>query len=292
MKFLETTTGRIAAWLASTGCILAVWFFCTVGVQAQNPPTDTTAASAPAAKPADESHEESLAEIIMGGGLIGLIFYAVLAALSIAAMAIMLERLFNLRRDKVVPQAFVERLLQLVRSGQATRESLESLCQGNTTPIVLILEAGLLRAGRPISDVEKGVEEAATWEVYGLKARHKYLSVIANVAPLVGLLGTVVGMIIAFRVSAHAGLGKGEMLARGIYIALLTTAIGLMIAIPCLLCAAWFNTRIDSFVREINACLTKTMPCFSRMENSAQAASAVASTNGTRQPAEAAGASS
>lgn len=294
MKFLETTSSRRAAWVASACFIFASWLACAAIGQAQGQPPKDAAETAPAkavTTATEAAQSESLASIIMGSGVIGLLFYAVLAVFSIAALAIILERLVNLRRDKVVSPALVERLLQLVRSGQATKENLESLCRGNTTPLAIILEAGVLRAGRPISEVEKGVEEAAAWELYGLRARHRFLSVIATVAPLVGLLGTVVGMIIAFRVSASQGLGKGEMLARGIYIALLTTAIGLMIAIPCLMFAAWFNTRIDSFIREINACLTKTMPCFSRLEVAAQPAAA-ASTNGTHQPAEPAGAGS
>ena len=92
------------------------------------------------------------------------------------------------------------------------------------------------------------------------------LNVIGNVAPLVGLLGTVLGMIMAFRTASQAGLGKGELMAQGIYMALLTTAAGLTIAIPALLLAALLNAKVEKFFREIDEHLIETMPSFARME--------------------------
>jgi biopolymer transport protein ExbB len=99
-----------------------------------------------------------------------------------------------------------------------------------------------------------------------MRARNRPLSVIGSIAPLVGLLGTVVGMIFAFGEASEEGLGKAEALAHGIYLALMTTAAGLTIAIPSLLCAAWFNARVERFMREIDECLLDTMPSFARLE--------------------------
>ena len=120
-------------------------------------------------------------------------------------------------------------------------------------------------------EVEKAMEDAAAREMAAMRSRNRPLSVIGSVAPLVGLLGTVVGMIFAFRVSSLAGLGKAELLAEGIYLALLTTAGGLTIAIPCLLLVAWFNTLVERFMRDIDETLLEVMPGFTRVENMAVA---------------------
>jgi hypothetical protein len=83
---------------------------------------------------------------------------------------------------------------------------------------------------------------------------------VGNVAPLVGLLGTVVGMILAFHTASQAGLGKAELLAKGIYMALLTTAGGLSIAIPSMMLASFFGGRIEKFFRELDKCLVTVLP--------------------------------
>ena len=100
------------------------------------------------------------------------------------------------------------------------------------------------------------------------RAGHRPLAVVGSVAPLVGLLGTVFGMIFAFRSASQEGLGKAEVLAEGIYLALWTTAAGLTIAIPSLLFVAWFNSSVERFMRDIDETLLETMPSFTRMENS------------------------
>ncbi len=134
-------------------------------------------------------------------------------------------------------------------------------------PPTNILSAGLLRAGRPLPEVEKSLEDAAAREIAELRSRVRPLSVIGSIAPLIGLLGTVVGMIGAFYTASSGGLGgKGETLAQGIYLALLTTAAGLAIAIPSLLCAAYFNAKIDRAFREIDLHLAEVLPSFGALE--------------------------
>jgi biopolymer transport protein ExbB/TolQ len=92
------------------------------------------------------------------------------------------------------------------------------------------------------------------------------------VAPLVGLFGTVVGIMFAFNVVSQAGLGKAELMADGINVALRTTAMGLTIAVPCILVVAWFNARIDGYMRDIDEALLQTLPAFARMEQGRGAA--------------------
>lgn len=191
-----------------------------------------------------------------------------------------------------VPQSVLTRLRSVTGPALSAKEFLEQLkktlaaedferyqaklleqaegCGRFAAPIALVLRAGLLRAGRPVAEVEKSMEDALAREVAALRSRVRPLNVIGAVAPLVGLFGTVIGMILAFRTASVEGLGgRAELLAEGIYLALLTTAAGLTIAIPCLLFAAYFNDRIDKFMREMDERLMTTIPCFARMEGNA-----------------------
>jgi biopolymer transport protein ExbB len=90
--------------------------------------------------------------------------------------------------------------------------------------------------------------------------------VLSSVGPLVGLLGTAVGMILVFRTASQVGPGKAELLAEGIYLKLETTVAGLIVAIPSVLFAAFFNSRSEKFLRRIDEHLMQTIPCFIRME--------------------------
>jgi biopolymer transport protein ExbB len=205
---------------------------------------------------------------------IGLGFYAALLAISMVAATVSFERIFNLRRGKVVPPEFVRQLGELVRSGRDSQENLRSLATSSPAPIAKVLKDALVRAGRPLAEVEKGMEDSLGREISGLRARHRVLSVIANVATLVGLFGTVVGMIFAFQITSVTEGEKATVLAGGIYLALLTTAIGLAIAIPSMLLYHWFNTKIDTFMREMDEVLLQTMPAFARIEQSRVAGAA------------------
>jgi biopolymer transport protein ExbB len=169
----------------------------------------------------------------------------------------------------VLPPEFVQALRELRRREEDTADELLQLAERSKSPIAEILKAGALRAGRPVPEVEKAMEDAAANQIAELRSRHRGLSVVGNIAPLVGLLGTVVGMIFAFNEASDVGLGKGEALAHGIYLALFTTAIGLTIAIPALLCVAWFNGRLERYFREIDQELQPLHPSFVRMEREA-----------------------
>src|SRR5712691_3399333 len=95
------------------------------------------------------------------------------------------------------------------------------------------------------------------------------LTVLSSAAPLVGLLGTAVGMILVFRTASQVGPGKAELLAEGIYLKLETTVAGLIVAIPSVLFAAVLNSRTEKLMRRIESYLMETIPCFIRMEEAA-----------------------
>jgi len=195
-------------------------------------------------------------------------FYAVLFIFSMVATTIAIERLFHLRRERILPADFVKKLHNLIQGKEDTEENLRALAESSKSPVAKVLQGGLYRAGRPLVEVEKGMEDALYREMAAIRARHRPLGVIGSVAPLVGLLGTVVGIMFAFMTSSEHGLqdtSAAAALAKGIYLALITTAAGLTIAIPCMLFVAWFNTRTERYFREMDEELLTVTPSFSRM---------------------------
>ncbi|MEK6234287.1 MAG: MotA/TolQ/ExbB proton channel family protein, partial [Planctomycetales bacterium] len=233
----------------------------------------------PKANPAGEAAKDkestvtfNVLQMISDSGTTGIAFMLVLFTFSFVAVMVTAERAVNLTRQKVLPDGFVSSVKDLVHREEDQPNEFQVICDRYKAPISRILHAGLLRAGRPLPEVEKGMEDAVSREVSTLRARNRPLGVIASVAPLVGLLGTVVGMIFAFMTASQVGTGKAESLAEGIYLALLTTAAGLTIAIPCLLLSAYYNGKIEKLMAALDEVLMDTMPCFTRMEEDAEEA--------------------
>jgi biopolymer transport protein ExbB len=245
--------------------VLVLLFLCGVAsrvVRADDAPAASTSEADAASRGSigPKKPPGNLWEMIVAGGPLNIAFMSFLGLISLVAAAVALERLTNLTRGKIVPLTLVRGIEEQNRAGDRRLERYQTLCDQNPSPLASVLRAGLLRAGRPLAEIEKGLEDALAREMAELRARARPLSVAANVAPLIGLLGTVVGMLEAFRIASQAGLGKAELLAEGIYLALETTVAGLLIAIPALLCAAWLNGRGERFVREIADQMNETLP--------------------------------
>jgi len=126
----------------------------------------------------------------------------------------------------------------------------QGILDEHPSPATRILQAGLRRRGLPLEDVERGMEDQAAKEFGRLRGRLRPLNIIANITPLLGLLGTVVGIQESFHRVVRTGLGRPENLASGIEVALVTTIAGLSVAIPCLLAHAWLATRVRGYVEE------------------------------------------
>lgn len=220
--------------------------------------------------PAKTQGTPSVMTMIVDSGPTGWGFMLALGGLSVYATMVAVERFVGLRRKLLIPSPFVEELQNAVVGRRASLTELRDLCAKFDAPPSNILSAALLRWGRPLPEVEKAMEDAAAREMAELRSRVRPLSVLGNVAPLVGLQGTVVGMIQAFYTASSGGLGgEGEALAQGIYLALLTTAAGLFIAIPCVMLAAHFNNKIERAFREIDLHLSEVLPSFSSSEKPA-----------------------
>lgn len=177
-----------------------------------------------------------------------------IALASLVALTVIVERLVSLRRAQIIPPDFVPGLRTLIKDHPTDRRRALAYCQKNASPIASILGEGVRRFGEPDERLEKHVEEQGARVVQTLRRNMRILVVIASISPLMGLLGTIFGLINAFQTVAVSGeaLGKTEMLAKGIYEAMITTAAGLMVTIPVLIFHHWLSARIDSAVVEMD----------------------------------------
>jgi biopolymer transport protein ExbB len=219
-------------------------------------PAGAPPAVAPAAQPepaaADQPKELTLFELLAKGGSLMYPLYLC----SIVMVAFIVERAISLRRGRVLPPATVDRLRSALSDSPGslnTKELLEEL-QMQTNPIARVVTAGLRKAERTIPEIEKAIEDAGAKEVAKMQQNNRMLSNVASIAPLLGLLGTITGMISAFMTVAakEEALGRTELLAAGIYEALVTTAAGLTIAIPALVFYFYYQERVEKLVTEID----------------------------------------
>ena len=163
------------------------------------------------------------------------------------------ERLIHLRTGRVIPRPFVKRLIEQLHQQQIDKEEALELCERNPSPIASILSAAVKKYGRPAVEVEQAVLDAGERESNLLKRHMRLLNAISNVAPLLGLLGTVLGMIQAFNdISSAQAMGRPDLLAGGISQALLTTAAGLLVAIPAYLLYMFFLGLTDKLIMEMD----------------------------------------
>lgn len=172
-----------------------------------------------------------------------------LAFLLALGLAIALERLITLSRAAIDAKGFFEQLEEALRSGGAERAA--ELCAETRGPVASVIHAGLLRLNRGIDNVEKAIENAGSVEMAFLERGMIWLSTVANLAPMVGFLGTVSGMIGAFQAIKVAGDVEPSLVAGGISEALITTASGLIVGILIQFCYNFFASRIDKIIADM-----------------------------------------
>ncbi len=192
-----------------------------------------------------------------------------LVVMAFAVVTLVLERLFALRRSRVIPGPLLHGLSELAESPAAMDpRRAYRLAQQYPSPASRVIHAMLLRIGRPQTEVQHAVAEASQREAARLYANVRWLNLIAAIAPLMGLFGTVWGMIRAFfdTTQLAEGLNKAEFLAQGIYVALVTTLAGLAVAIPAAIFAHFFEGRIENLFHEIDELLFAILPQIERFE--------------------------
>ena len=165
---------------------------------------------------------------------------------SILAAAIVGERFWSLRKTRIVPQGLVEQVRQWHRNGQLTEARIDEIRNGS--PLGRVLAAGLVNLNHSREIMKEAIEDTGRQVVASLERFLNALGTIASISPLLGLLGTVIGMIKVFATITTQGVGDPGSLAGGISEALITTAAGLSVAIPALMFYRFFRRRVDELV--------------------------------------------
>lgn len=218
----------------------------TSGAMIQNAPTE-------AVEQATEI-KLSILDLAMKGGWIML----VLAILSVIAVYIFIERYITVKRATRYENSFMERIREYMKDGRI--DSAKALCQGSGSPIARMIEKGLSRIGRPLSDINTTIENVGTLEVAKLEKGVTLLSMIASAAPMIGFLGTVTGMIRAFYNMSMAGNNIDiELLSGGIYEAMVTTVGGLIVGIIAYIFYTIIVAKIQNVVNLLEAKATEFM---------------------------------
>lgn len=198
--------------------------------------------------------------IIKGGPIMGLIILC-----SITAFAVFLERMWYLRNAKIDTGKFMQAISNKVKNNKV----MEALDMCNTTkgPIARILKSGIMKYDRPRREIKEGIEDAGIHEVPLLERNLNVLATIAHITPLLGLLGTVVGMLKAFQVIEEKAMSMVPVnpgdLAGGIWEALITTVAGLSVAIPTYVVYNYMVSRVDNFVLEMEKSATELVDVLS-----------------------------
>ncbi|MFO0948640.1 MAG: MotA/TolQ/ExbB proton channel family protein [Planctomycetota bacterium] len=174
------------------------------------------------------------------------------------------ERLISLRRRRVIPPKFTRQFMEELVGLQLDRNVAMRLCAGNGSPMANVFQAAVRHWGRPSVEIEQSIAEAGQREISLLRRNLRILQGSANIATLLGLLGTIVGMIQAFNdVAVLRGLGRAEVLASGIAQALLTTAAGLAVAIPSIILYTYFAGRVERLVQQMDEHATRVVDAIS-----------------------------
>ena len=165
---------------------------------------------------------------------------------SIIALALIFERMWSLRQSAVAPEGMVERVLAEYRQGDATPELVTKIAMQG--PLGRVLAAGLINRHRERTQMKEGIEEVGRHVVFELGRYINVLGTIAAISPLLGLLGTVIGMIRIFGAVTKVGMSDPSIMAGGISEALVATATGLLVAIPAMMFYRYFNRRVEGYV--------------------------------------------
>ena len=186
-------------------------------------------------------------ELIVAGGWL----MAPIILCSILAFTIVVERLLTLRERKIAPPNLAEQIIKLHRRNRITPEAIDKLYRNS--PLGRILASGLRNMNGPREMMKESIEEEGRQVVLDLERFLNTLGTIASIAPLLGLLGTVIGMIKVFAVITSLGVGDPKILADGISEALLTTAAGLSVAIPSVMFYRYLRGRVDELLLKMEA---------------------------------------
>lgn len=184
---------------------------------------------------------------------------------SLIALVVIIERAFALWKARINTQEFIARVRTALLKRRNVKEAI-TVSEEFQGPIASIMKAGLIKYGRPQEEIERTIEAASAHELARLERGLGVLATVANVAPLVGFLGTVSGMINSFDALAQAGLSNPGLVAKGISEALITTAGGLVVAVPVLIAFNYFSSQVGKFVLEMETAANVLLETYSEMD--------------------------
>lgn len=200
----------------------------------------------------------------------GGVFMIPIALCSIVVVAFAIERRLGLQKSRIIPRGLLVSLQKLNQQNNGIDPRLAyDECQKFRSPLGRVIQAAIMKVGRPHAELEKAVEDAVSREADEMAQNIRPINISASIAPLLGLLGTVQGMILAFMVistTASTGQAKGAELAQGIYTALVTTFAGLTVAIPAIIVANMLEGRIERLLRGMEDVFNEILPLFERFE--------------------------
>lgn len=194
----------------------------------------------------------SIIDLIVSGGTGGILIIVVLFIMLFVALYIYFERIFAIRAASQIDGNFMNQIRDHITNGKL--EAAKLLCAQTDSPVARLTEKGISRIGKPLDDINTAIENAGALEVYKLEKNVSVLATVAGAAPMIGFLGTVIGMILAFHEMASSG-GQAEMgsLASGIYTAMTTTVAGLIVGIIAYIGYNHLVNRTDKVVHKMES---------------------------------------
>lgn len=194
----------------------------------------------------------SIIELISSGGLAGQLIIAVLFVLLITACYIYFERLFAIKEASKIDANFMNQIKDYVSNGKI--DSAQNLCSQVNSPVSRLISKGITRIGKPLEDINTAIENAGKLEVYGLEKHVSVLATISGAAPMIGFLGTVIGMILSiFEIANSGGQIDIKLLADGLYTAMTTTVGGLVVGIIAYIAYNHLVVRTDKVIYQMEA---------------------------------------
>ncbi|MBT8318977.1 MAG: MotA/TolQ/ExbB proton channel family protein [Gramella sp.] len=213
---------------------------------------DEVAEAAQAAEPIVEEKTLSLFDLMFSGGLGGQIIIIILFVLLFAAVYIYFERLFAIKAAGKIDKNFMLQIKDSVLNGNI--ESAKMRCAQSDSPVARLTEKGISRIGSPLDDINTAIENAGRLEIYKLEKNVSILATVAGAAPMIGFLGTVIGMVLAFHeLATSSGQAQMGALAEGIYTAMTTTVAGLIVGIIAYIGYIHLVVKTDKVVHQMEA---------------------------------------
>jgi biopolymer transport protein ExbB len=207
-----------------------------------------------AAEPIAAEKTLTIIDLMFSGGIGGQLIMGSMLLLSILMVYLFVDRVSAIKRASKLDDKFMRDIKDFISAGNM--QSALNTCERSDTPVARMIAKGRKRIGKPLQDISASIENQGKLEIQQLERNMPYLATIAGGAPMLGFLGTVIGMILSFREMAQAGAGvQVDVLAEGIYVALTTTVAGLIVGIIAYFAYNYLVMRVDSVIykMEVNA---------------------------------------